>query len=65
MEPDQYIKKIRAWGIFGAVIGVIFVLIGLLGLVLPIIPGILFLIIGLLVLGVDLSFIMRFLKKRK
>jgi uncharacterized protein YqgC (DUF456 family) len=65
MKDFTYIKKIRAWGIFGVIIGVIFVIIGLLGLILPIIPGLVFLAIGLLILGVDLSFFIHFFKKRK
>lgn len=65
MQQFKHIERIRKWGIFGVIIGVIFVIIGVLGLVLPIIPGIVFIVIGLLILGVDLSFVMKFLKKNK
>ncbi len=44
-------------------IGIIMILIGISGLVLPLIPGVIFIFLGILVLSVDLPIIGRMLDK--
>lgn len=56
------IEKIRRLGIIGIIIGAAFLLVGIAGLVLPIIPGALFIIIGLIILGVDIPFLRKIKK---
>lgn len=58
------VKKIRRLGILGMIIGLLFLLVGLLGLVLPVIPGLLFIIIGLIILGVDIPFLRKISKEK-
>jgi len=59
------IKMIRKLGILGIIVGVLFVAVGIAGLILPLIPGILFIIIGLIILGVDIPFLRKISREKE
>jgi len=59
---DDEIKKIRALGIMGTIIGVALILVGIAGAFIPLVPQFIFIIAGLSILGVELAFLKKWEK---
>lgn len=53
------VERIKTWGIFGTIIGVGMVVIGVAGLFFPVVPGVVFIFFGLLILGVETAIIIK------